>query len=441
MGAIVKHVRERPWVVIYHTRGVWPLRRSSWTDLQSWGRHAKVPVVYINAAFGLPLESLQSLAPSRILFDTSFLKLRWREPEYLSDPILLATLAKLDAVKILRPQDEFVDTDKVDDFASAIDAQLILSCAPDTEHQCLYPKAIAQNSTIHQVMTGYIDDDLKQRYINNAGPIATRPIDLGYRAWRATSWLGRHAKLKVDIADAVSRSKQAKQLSTDISLDSGDVVTGDAWLRLLERYKAVLGVEGGASIHDRDGSLRRAGLDYIALHPSADFETVEQAVFRGRDGAFDLKCLSPRHLEAAAVGTCQFLVRGDYNGALEANVHYVPIAPDLSDIDNALSAFDDLDQLQKMANRARQHVLTTPELSYDWLVRNVQKLSAKNSQMTPSTPSAMKLVAQLQRRDRQFWKRIRMEVWLASRPSHRRIASQVRVIFRAFLPVSWKAAD
>jgi hypothetical protein len=34
--------------------------------------------------------------------------------------------------------------------------------------------------------------------------------------------------------------------------------------------------------------------------------------------------ISPRHFEAALVGSCQLLVQSEYAGALEPDVHYAP---------------------------------------------------------------------------------------------------------------------
>lgn len=421
---------EKPWVVLYHARGTWPLRRSSWEDLRSWGHHVGAPVVYINTAFGLRLSDLSALHPSRIILDTTFLKLRWGDPAVLSDTDLRSTLANINAVKILRPQDEFVDTDTIDDLASDINAALILSCAPPSEHKRLYPRAKAGGTQIRQVMTGYIDEGLRRAFRSKAVPLAGRPIDLGYRAWRATPWLGRHAKLKVDVAAAALRSPVTEFLNTEISLNASDVVSGGAWLDLLQRCKAVLGVEGGASIHDPDGHLRQKGLAFLDTHSGATFEQVEAACFPERDLDFDLRCLSPRHLEAAAVGTCQFLVQGNYNGALEPNVHYIPISKDLLDIDSALSAFDDIGKMQDIADRAREHVLSNPNLSYKSFVENVGRWTCDDTgDEAGSAVPTKAYVTKLQRRDQFEWSRVKFEVWLGRHPNLRRLLSPVRRMF------------
>lgn len=418
---------QRPWIVFYFARGAWPLRRSTWEDLQSWGRHADAPVIYINAAFGMRLEDVAALQPSRILFDTSFLKLRWQDPILLQDRSFRTELARIDAAKILRPQDEFVDTDAIDEFACAIKADLILSCAPPCEHDRLYPSARKQGLAIKQVMTAYIDEALRKRSLTRRTPLSRRNIDLGYKAWRATPWLGRHAKLKVDIAEHALASSRTQALRMAISLDPSDVVVGDDWLKFLESCKAVIGVEGGASIHDPDGQLRQAGIDFITRNPEADFETIERACFAGRDGSFNLRCLSPRHLEAAAVGTCQFLVKGEYNHALTAGVHYVPIDPDLSNMDDVLASFDEPIAMQAMSDRARHHVLNAPELSYRSFVKQVEQWSEDKLFSTqPATPASPRMVMRLQRRDSLLMKRIRLEVWLGKKPGLRRLLSPLR---------------
>lgn len=425
---------ESPWVVFHYARGVWPPRRSSQVDLKCWGRHAKAPVVYLNVAFGLELDALAALAPSRIIFDTTFMKLRWREPDLMNDPSLIDTLSKMKAAKILRPQDEFVNTDAIDDFACAIRADVILSCAPPHEHDRIYPEAKAHNIHVKQVMTAYVDEDLRRRFINKSTPLSKRSIDVGYRAWRATPWLGRHAKLKVDIAEKALETDSAKSLNLAISLDPSDVAVGDDWLKFLQNCKAVIGVEGGASIHDADGQLREHGMAFLNANGPSDFATVEAACFAGKDGSFDLRCLSPRHLEAAAVGTAQFLVEGEYNGALIAGEHYIPLSHDLSNVDAAFRAFDDLEALQTMADRARNHVLTTASLGYPAFVSQVATWSKKDHEdTTVGAVTAKPLIAKLQRRDRFLLKRVQFEVWLGQRPKLRSLLSNVRKLLSSRL--------
>jgi hypothetical protein len=416
----------RPWVVYHHLRGSWPPRRSSRVDLESWGRHAPAPVIYINAAYGLEAERLKALDPSHIVFDTTFMKLRWRDPALFSDAEFRKKLCDLPAAKILRPQDEFVDTVAVDRFAVDIGASLILSCGPEHEHMKLYPESSERNIAVRPVLTGYVDEGLLE-IARKVRPIAARPIDVGYLAWRATPWLGRHARLKVEIAEATRRSPITTTLKAHISLDPTDVRTGDGWLQFLSRCKAVIGVQGGASIHDPVGHFRDCGVKYLKDHPGANFTDLEQACFPGAEGSLDLKCLSPRHLEAAAMGSCQILIKGDFNGALLAGRDYIPVETDLSDLDQALLQISDKSRLQEIADSARRRILENVELRYSDFV---EKVALQCGPYAPASDAQQRpdgaLIRHLQRRDRYLTRRVRFEVWLGQRPRLRLFLSGIR---------------
>jgi len=69
------------------------------------------------------------------------------------------------------------------------------------------------------------------------------------------------------------------------------------------------------------------------------------------------KCISSRHFEAAATGTCQILVRGRYNDILEADRHYIAVAPDLADAPAAIERFCDPAERQRVAAASRELVL------------------------------------------------------------------------------------
>ena len=53
------------------------------------------------------------------------------------------------------------------------------------------------------------------------------------------------------------------------------------------------------------------------------------------------KHITSRHFEAMGCRTCQILLRGSYNGILEPDVHYLPLAPDGSDLEIALAKMED----------------------------------------------------------------------------------------------------
>ena len=126
------------------------------------------------------------------------------------------------------------------------------------------------------------------------------------------------------------------ELRADISTDEKETFCGDDWYRFLLKCKYTIGVEGGASILDRDGSISRKTDEYCSRHPGASFDEIEKACFPGLDGSLKLFALSPRHLDACMTKTCQILIKGNYNGTLSPELHYIPLEKDFSNLGQVL---------------------------------------------------------------------------------------------------------
>jgi hypothetical protein len=151
-------------------------------------------------------------------------------------------------------------------------------------------------------------------------------------------------------------------------MSPADTLLGDDWFRFLLRCRFTIGVEGGASILDRHGRIRACVTQYRSEHPEASFEEIEQSCFPGLDGTFDLRAISPRHLEACATRTPQILVEGEYNGILEPGTHYLPLRSDFSNIAEVLEDTGHRDEAAAMAERAYRDVVATGRYSYESFV-------------------------------------------------------------------------
>ena len=68
------------------------------------------------------------------------------------------------------------------------------------------------------------------------------------------------------------------------------------------------------------------------------------------------KCISSRHFEAAATGTCQLLIQGRYNDVLRAGEHFIPLRADLDDAPEALARFLDATERDRVAAAAHDLV-------------------------------------------------------------------------------------
>ena len=178
--------------------------------------------------------------------------------------------------------------------------------------------------------------------------------------------------LKTELADVVRERAQARGLRVDITTRPEDTLLGDDWYRWLARCRYTIGVEGGASVLDRDGSVLACTERVAAERPGAGFEELEAACFPGRDGELALRALSPRHLEACATRTAQILVEGDYNGVLEPDRHYIPLRRDFSNLDEVLDLVAADAERERVAAAAYEQVVASGRWTYRRLVEDVE---------------------------------------------------------------------
>jgi hypothetical protein len=186
----------------------------------------------------------------------------------------------------------------------------------------------------------------------------------------AKPYLGRHAMLKAELADAVGARAGAHGLRVDLSTRAEDTFYGDDWYRFLASCRYTIGVEGGASVLDRDGSVQAC----VEAQPEGrTFDELEAACFPGRDGELALFAISPRHLEACATRTVQILVEGAYSGVLEPGAHYLELRRDLSNLD-ALLATVAAGDAADVAERAYADIVASGRYTYRRFVEDVERV-------------------------------------------------------------------
>src|ERR1041385_892482 len=339
-------------VLVVYSNHAYPIRATKEGHFFSFRRYSQNRCHYFNAGVrDVPAYTLRANF-DLVIFRTTFLSSRWAPEMFAELRRKVDRLKGLDAVKIALPQDEFIYTDALSDFINEFQIDAVFSVAPESEWEKIYARVDRRKVKFYRVLTGYLDERTIQRINKLAGAVTDRPIDVGYRAWHAAPWLGRHGLLKVKIVHLFRAKAPAYEMNIDVSTDERDTLLGDDWFRFLLRCKYTIGVEGGASILDRDGAIKKRTEDYLAAHPHANFAEVEQACFPDVDGSLNLMAVSPRHLEACVTKTCQVLIEGDYNGLLRPHEHYLELKKDFSNIDCLLQTLKS-DQLREgMTERA-----------------------------------------------------------------------------------------
>ena len=423
----------RTVLVLYYARGVYPLRNTIKAHLYSWKAYLSRRTVYVNLAFGFPAGLVRRLDLDAVIFDTTFLGMRWSPDRFRQFVGKCRALRDLDCVKIALPQDEFLHARLLGEFINDFGITHVLSCANESDWPAIYPDVPREKVAFRTVLTGYVDPatlaGIKARLASNPA----RSIDIGYRAWRAEYWLGEHAMHKVRVAEVVGAAAAAAGLRTDISLQEKDVLAGTAWLDFLMSCRATIGVEGGATVLDADGEIKRRVDEYLSVRPGASFAQTRDACFPGEDGRISLMCISPRHLEACATCTCQLLIEGHYNGILQPWRHYVPLMRDYSNVQAAIAWLADARQVEEMVTRAHEEIACNESLTYRAFVRAVEteiidaagRHPAYNASRTRSLAHA-----RLDAADRLNWAFIRLECWLLGRSNDPRRQMARRLLRR-----------
>lgn len=353
----------------------YPLRSAVEDHLYSFGRFSRHRVFYVNLAVrGIP-KRLRETRFDLVVFHTSLLSTRWTPWLWHHATSRALALPRRDEVRVAMPQDEFLRAQMVSDFLREADVNIVFSVAPESEWSKIYPELDRERVPFHRVLTGYLDDHTLARIDSLQRPLQDREVAVGYRAWPARPWLGRHGLLKVNVAERFRDAAAARGLPVDISTGSRDTLLGDSWFRFLTRCRYQLGVEGGASVLDLDGSVKERTEAYVARHPGATFGAVEAACFSGRDGEVSLFALSPRHLEACATRTCQVLVEGAYNGVLQPGVHYLELERDLSNLDAVLDTIERDDHRAEIVENASRDVAASGRYTYRAFVEFVERLA------------------------------------------------------------------
>lgn len=360
-------------LVLYYARGVYPLRDTIKSHLYCWQQYSKYRFIYVNVAYGFPWKLLRRVRIAAVIYHTIFLGMRWMPWLFLERAKLCAPLASVDVPKIAIPQDEFIHTDMLAEFLANQRITHLYTCAQEQDWKKIYGRHLDfSRVTVKTVLTGYIDENTAVRVNDLKQAQSKRQYDLGYRARKVAYWLGEQGQHKVKVAETICEAAKRRGLRVDSSMREEDVLAGYDWFTFLLDCRATVGAEGGASVLERDGSIRTSVESYLTQHSGASFEEVRAACFPDRDRELGLACISPRHLEACLTGTCQILIEGHYNGILQPWEHYIPVQPDYSDVEHALDALADHELVGRLVRKAYVDVVESGRWTYRNFVKETE---------------------------------------------------------------------
>lgn len=272
-------------------------------------------------------------------------------------------------------EDEYQNINAFTQKFSDLGVQAVFSCldSKDTLRRVYGNSALLHDTLFFSCLPGYVAPALLFT-LPDPPPILGRPFDIIYRGRTLSPELGRFAQEKRLIGEQVLATAPANELVCDISSAEEDRIYGSEWTRFLRSGKAMLGVEGGASIFDWDGSIKEAVVSYRLTHPCADFEDIWQKVLAQHEGNIQFRTITPKFFEAIAARTALVLYPGEYSGVLIPDRHFIPLARDGSNMGDVVAKLKDMPYLQAMADRTYEEVLRKTELGAPFYVNQIDRV-------------------------------------------------------------------
>lgn len=281
-------------------------------------------------------------------------------------------------------EDEYQKINAFTQKFAKLGVQAVFSCLDSTDTlQRVYGKSALPSDTLFfSCLPGYIAPHLAG---TASTPITERPFDIVYRGRTLRPELGRFAQEKRLIGEQVLAAAPAYGLTCNISSTEEDRIYGSQWPAFLMSGKAMLGVEGGASIFDFDGAISDAVAAYLQAHPGAEFEDIWKDVLAEHEGNIQFRTITPKFFEAIAAKTVLVLYPGRYSDVLVPDRHFIPLARDGSNMPDVVAKLKDHSYLQAMADRAYAEVLPRAELGTPFYVNQIDRVLSVLSEHTPTS--------------------------------------------------------
>ena len=284
-----------------------------------------------------------------------------------SNPRLLLSISEkikyLNGYKIAFPQDEYLNSNYLNDFFKTIKLDRLYTLFYDkNDIRKVYPFNKTGISNIHTVLPGYISCNMIKPE-EQILPFEKRKIDIGYRARKNPFWLGEFSLRKWEIAERFLKFNKGEKVF-DISTKAEDTILGEKWLDFIENCRFFLGVEGGASLLDKDGAIRKR-VELITLkNPDVSFQEVFNKYLKKYDNKINYFMITPRIFEAISRKSCLILMEGYYSGILIANKHYIPLKNDYSNIEEVLDKLDDYEYVKNIIETSYNDIILKQKYTY-----------------------------------------------------------------------------
>ena len=248
--------------------------------------------------------------------------------DLISDPVLsnqiqdkFDFLTQSTAYKIALPQDDYWMSEVRDSWYTRMKFNVVFPvCAPQY-WKTLLP-TFSDFGEIKQGYTTFLGKRFKEMH-KNVDQKSKKKFDIVYRSTRYPLYPNQLGYLKGSLG--MRFEDLSKNFNTRLSINvTGDFIKGHDWEDFIKSSKAILGSPSGSS------TLVRNFEDLKQIrsisHTNSDFmyEALEALLPQGCSGV-DYTAISPRNIEAAALGCLQILVPGSYGDILQPGWDYLPL--------------------------------------------------------------------------------------------------------------------
>jgi hypothetical protein len=320
-------------------------------------------VVYLNIIFRYidPIIRLQNF--DLIVFHHSAI-ISWTRDHFDKRIELIKKICSLGNNSIAFLQDEYFNTDLTETIISECRFSRIYSVAQENQWPIIYPNT--ELLSFRKCLTGYIDQKdiaIAETYWQKI----SKKIDIGYRTADFTAShyrLGKLGYLKSAIAEAFLRKKS--HLSYDIEIGNS-FFYGESWFHFLAGCRFTLGVDSGSLILDRTGKIK----NQVEENGVQNFDLFKIEYLDKFGIPINLRAISPRFFEAALLKVGLILVKGEYNGILIPDTHYIPLEEDFSNLDEVILKASDESLRLKLVDNCYNDLIQSGKYSYTNFCRDI----------------------------------------------------------------------
>ena len=291
-------------------------------------------------------------------------------------------------LKVVFLQDEYRFVQRSVDGLVDMGADVVFTCVPEHSIDKVYNDLRLMDTDFVNTLTGYVPENL----------VDLRPIELkkrkyhvSYRGRKYPDWHGSMGREKYEIGEKFLKKTRGRGLRTNISVQERHRVYGQAWIKLIQQSRAVLGVESGSAVFDFSGTISARTETKRALlgKKGVSYEKLREQYFAGVENAIDLAQISPRVFEAISLRTLCLLYEGEYSGLLKPYEHYLPLKKDFSNIDEVVSRLKDTVYISDIIANAYAEIAHNPYLRYRGFIskfddiierKNSSKLNRNNKE-------------------------------------------------------------